>query len=114
VKAGEKIPADGVVIDGKSYIDESMLTGKNKPVLKKEGDEVYEGTINTDGFLKIKVNNPQKEWTLNKQIYRNDEGNYKFKSSNNKNCRYSCSIVFSNNAYPCFRSFCILVYGRRF
>lgn len=68
VKAGEKIPADGVVVDGKSYVDESMLTGENKPVLKKEGDKVYAGTINTDGFLKIKVNKPQKEWTLNKFI----------------------------------------------
>jgi len=68
VKAGEKIPADGVVIEGQAYVDESMLTGESKPVLKKVGDEVHAGTINTDGFLKIKVNKPQSEWTLNKFI----------------------------------------------
>ena len=68
VKTGEKIPADGIVIEGNAHVDESMLTGENKPVLKQKGSEVYAGTINTDGFLKIKVNKPSSEWTLNKFI----------------------------------------------
>ncbi len=68
IKPGEKIPADGIVIEGKAYVDESMLTGEAKPVLKKENDEVYAGTINTDGSLKVKVSKPSQEWTVNRFI----------------------------------------------
>jgi Cu2+-exporting ATPase/Cu+-exporting ATPase len=68
VKAGEKIPADGLVIEGKAYVDESMLTGEVKPVLKQEKSEVYAGTINKDGILKIKITKPYKEWTINRFI----------------------------------------------
>ncbi len=55
VKPGTKIPADGVITDGDSDVNESMVTGESKPVSKKEGDEVIAGTINGDGALKIKV-----------------------------------------------------------
>ncbi len=49
VRPGEKIPVDGVVVDGHSLIDESMLTGEPMPVDKKAGDEVVGGTLNTSG-----------------------------------------------------------------
>lgn len=65
---GEKIPADGVVIGGVGHIDESMLTGESKPVLKKDGDVVYAGTTSIDGSFKIKVDKPQSQWTLNRFI----------------------------------------------
>ncbi|MEM0476686.1 MAG: copper-translocating P-type ATPase [Candidatus Aenigmatarchaeota archaeon] len=55
VRPGGKIPADGVVIEGKSEVNESMITGESKPVLKEVGSEVIAGTINGDGILKIKV-----------------------------------------------------------
>jgi len=55
VKPGEKIPVDGVVIDGESSINESMLTGESKPVLKKENDEVIGGSVNGEGSLKVEV-----------------------------------------------------------
>ncbi len=55
VKAGEKIPADGIIIKGSSYIDESMLTGESKPVKKDIEDKVIGGSINGDGVLEIKV-----------------------------------------------------------
>ncbi|MEM1974213.1 MAG: HAD-IC family P-type ATPase, partial [Thermoplasmata archaeon] len=55
VRPGGKIPADGVVIEGKSEVNESMITGESKPVLKEVGSEVIAGTINGDGMLKIKV-----------------------------------------------------------
>ncbi len=55
VKPGEKIPVDGVIIEGESYIDESMVTGESTPNLKKVGDEVIAATINKNGFLKIKA-----------------------------------------------------------
>ncbi|MDW8330476.1 MAG: heavy metal translocating P-type ATPase [Cyclobacteriaceae bacterium] len=49
VKPGEKIPVDGVITSGHSYIDESMLTGEAVPVFKKENDRVYAGTVNQQG-----------------------------------------------------------------
>jgi Cu2+-exporting ATPase len=55
VRPGGKIPADGIVIEGKSEVNESMITGESKPVLKEINSEVIAGTINGDGILKIKV-----------------------------------------------------------
>jgi len=55
VRPGGKIPADGVVIEGRSEVNESMITGESKPVLKEVGSEVIAGTINGDGVLKVKV-----------------------------------------------------------
>jgi P-type Cu2+ transporter len=55
VKPGEKIPIDGVVIEGKSSINESMITGESRPVNKSRNDNVIGGTINQDGSLTIKV-----------------------------------------------------------
>ncbi|WP_087037062.1 heavy metal translocating P-type ATPase [Thermococcus litoralis] len=55
VKPGEKIPVDGVVIEGESYVDESMITGEPIPNLKKKGDEVIGGTINKNSVLKIEA-----------------------------------------------------------
>ncbi len=55
VKPGEKIPLDGKIIEGDAYIDESSLTGESLPRSVKVGEEVYSGTINTDGLLKIRV-----------------------------------------------------------
>jgi len=55
VKPGGKIPVDGVVIEGESYVDESMITGEPIPSLKKFGDKVIGGTINKNSVLKIKA-----------------------------------------------------------
>ncbi|WP_457754351.1 heavy metal translocating P-type ATPase [Thermococcus sp.] len=55
VKPGEKIPVDGVVIEGESYVDESMITGEPIPNLKRKGDEVIGGTINRNSVLKIEA-----------------------------------------------------------
>ncbi|MDD4931267.1 MAG: heavy metal translocating P-type ATPase [Candidatus Colwellbacteria bacterium] len=55
VKPGGKIPVDGVVVDGSSYIDESMITGEPIPVEKVIGDTVSAGTINTSGSLRFKA-----------------------------------------------------------
>jgi Cu+-exporting ATPase len=55
IRPGEKIPTDGVIIEGSSSIDESMATGESLPVNKKVGDTVIGATINADGLLKVKV-----------------------------------------------------------
>lgn len=55
VKPGAKVPADGLVQEGESSVDESMITGESKPVIKKEGEKVVAGTINAEGSLKVKV-----------------------------------------------------------
>ena len=53
VKPGMKVPVDGVVVSGSSYVDESMLSGEPIPVGKQTGDEVYAGTINQKGTFKM-------------------------------------------------------------
>lgn len=55
VKPGGKIPVDGVIVDGKSSIDESMVTGESIPIDKIAGDQVIGGTINKQGALKVKA-----------------------------------------------------------
>jgi Cu+-exporting ATPase len=55
VKPGAKIPVDGVVSEGQSAVDESMLTGESMPVDKKPGDPVYGATINSNGLIRFKA-----------------------------------------------------------
>lgn len=55
VRPGEKVPVDGVVVDGRSYVDESMITGEPVPVEKKEGVKVTGGTLNTTGAFRFQT-----------------------------------------------------------
>lgn len=64
IKPGEKIPVDGVVLKGKSLVDESMLTGESKPVAKKIGDNVIGSTQNKNGALEVEATRVGKETTL--------------------------------------------------
>ncbi|RYY00958.1 MAG: copper-translocating P-type ATPase [Gammaproteobacteria bacterium] len=68
IKPGEKIPADGLVIEGRSYVNESMLTGESVPVQKEKDEKVIGGSINGDGSLRIKVTGAGKDSYLNKVI----------------------------------------------
>ncbi len=68
VKAGEKIPLDGIVTEGFSGVDESMLTGESIPVEKNVGDNVTGGSINLNGLLNIKVTRIGSDTTLSKII----------------------------------------------
>src|SRR3989338_6841981 len=64
VKPGEKIPVDGIIIEGESAIDESMVTGEPMPVDKKAGNEVIGATINKTGAFKFRANKVGKETFL--------------------------------------------------
>jgi len=64
VKPGAKIPVDGVVTEGQSAVDESMLTGESMPVDKKPGDPVYGATINSNGVIRFKAEKVGNETAL--------------------------------------------------
>jgi Cu2+-exporting ATPase len=55
VRPGEKVPVDGVIVDGRTSLDESMLTGESRPVEKSEGDEAVGGAINGEGSITVEV-----------------------------------------------------------
>lgn len=68
IKPGEKIPADGDVIEGETSVNESMLTGESKPVTKKAGSTVIGGSINGEGSITIKVKKTGKDSFLSQVI----------------------------------------------
>jgi Cu2+-exporting ATPase len=68
VKPGEKVPADGLIVEGASYLDESMLTGESKPVQKAIDDKVIGGALNGNGSLKVRVLSTGADSYLNKVI----------------------------------------------
>ncbi|HUT00535.1 MAG TPA: heavy metal translocating P-type ATPase [Candidatus Thermoplasmatota archaeon] len=69
VRPGEKIPVDGVVVQGESYVDESMVTGEPLPVVKTDGSTVIGGTLNTNSVLRLKATKIGKD-TLLAQIIK--------------------------------------------
>ena len=73
VKPGEKIPTDGIVIDGYSSVDEKMITGESIPVEKKVGSEVIGATINKTGVLKVKVTKVGDETALMQIVHLVEE-----------------------------------------
>ncbi|NSJ92783.1 HAD-IC family P-type ATPase, partial [Coprococcus sp. MSK.21.13] len=64
VKPGERLPVDGVIVDGITSIDESMLTGESIPVEKNTGDKVIGGSINKNGYIKYRATKVGKDTTL--------------------------------------------------
>ena len=68
VRPGEKVPTDGVVVDGESSIDESMATGESMPVGKNPGDEVIGATVNQEGLLKVEATRIGKDTFLSQII----------------------------------------------
>ncbi|MDX6202852.1 MAG: cation-transporting P-type ATPase [Frankiales bacterium] len=64
VRPGERVPADGEVLDGASEVDQATITGEPMPVLKERCDEVFAGTLNGTGALRIRVNRDASEWVV--------------------------------------------------
>jgi Cd2+/Zn2+-exporting ATPase len=68
VKPGERIPLDGKVIKGESFVNQAPITGESIPVLKSKGDEIFAGTLNKDGLLTVQTTKPYEEIFLKKII----------------------------------------------
>jgi Cd2+/Zn2+-exporting ATPase len=68
IRPGERIPLDGIIIEGFSYIDQAPVTGESMPIPKKKGDEVYGGTLNIDGVIKIRVTKPSDKTLISRII----------------------------------------------
>src|SRR4029079_9508327 len=68
IKPGEKIAADGIVLEGESYLNESMLTGESTPVKKTGGKKVIAGSLNGNGSLKVQVTHSARDSYLSKVI----------------------------------------------
>ncbi|MBI5097617.1 MAG: cadmium-translocating P-type ATPase [Nitrospirae bacterium] len=68
IRPGEKIPLDGKIVTGHSSVNESTITGESAPVDKVEGDEVYTGTMNEDGYLEVEVDKKSEDTLLSKII----------------------------------------------
>ena len=68
IKPGEKVAADGIILDGESYLNESMLTGESKPVKKVKGDKVIAGSINGNGSFKVTVSHGAKDSYLSQVV----------------------------------------------
>ena len=68
VKPGEKVAADGIILEGESYLNESMLTGESTPVQKRKGDKVIAGSINGNGSFKVTVSHAAKDSYLSQVV----------------------------------------------
>ncbi|MCX8023345.1 MAG: heavy metal translocating P-type ATPase [Syntrophorhabdaceae bacterium] len=76
IRPGERIPVDGVVVEGDTYVNESMITGESIPVHKKRDDEVIGGTINGKGAITVRVTRIGKDTTLAKVIRLVEEAQF--------------------------------------
>ncbi|WXG41726.1 MAG: copper-translocating P-type ATPase [Candidatus Freyarchaeum deiterrae] len=68
VRPGEKVPSDGLVVDGESFLNEALLTGESKPAHKKIEDKVIGGSINTEGGLRVRIERTGEETYLSQVI----------------------------------------------
>ena len=96
VKPGEKVPLDGILIEGNSTLDTKALTGESLPREIEKGDEVLSGTININGVIKIKVTKEYKESTVSKILDLVENASSKKSKSENfitKFAKYYTPIV---------------------
>lgn len=96
VKPGEKVPLDGVILEGKTTLDTKALTGESLPKDVEEGEEILSGTINLTGAIKLKVSKEYKESTVSKILDLVENASSKKSKSENfitKFARYYTPIV---------------------
>ena len=68
IKPGERVPADGIIFKGQTSIDEAAISGESLPVVKREGDEVFAGTVNLNGAITMEMTKPNSETLFQKII----------------------------------------------
>ena len=68
IRPGEKVPSDGVVVEGESFVNEALLTGESNPVHKQTADKVIGGAINGDGALKVRIKSTGEKTYLSQVI----------------------------------------------
>jgi Cd2+/Zn2+-exporting ATPase len=73
VRPGDRVPTDGKVIDGQSAVDEAPVTGESVPVAKSVGDQVYAGSINADGALRVQITRTAADNTISRIIHLVEE-----------------------------------------
>lgn len=73
VKAGDKIPLDGIVTTGESHVNQAPITGESQPIIKQNGDIVYAGTLNEEGLLTIQVKTTVKDTVVARMIHMVEE-----------------------------------------
>jgi Cd2+/Zn2+-exporting ATPase len=73
VKSGARVPLDGSIVNGNSSVDQAPITGESMPVEKKQGDQVFAGTINGEGSLEVRVTKSYSDTTLSKIIHLVEE-----------------------------------------
>lgn len=108
VKPGEKIPTDGKVVNGKSYVDESAIKGEPIPVLKDIGKSVVGGTINQNGVIRFKAMKIGRD-TILSQIIKLVEDAQGSKPQV-QNSRYSSKLFYTININNSNYSFYIMVF----
>jgi Cd2+/Zn2+-exporting ATPase len=103
IRPGEKIPMDGEVIDGTSAVNQAPITGESVPVDKTEGDEVYAGTINEEGYLEVQVTATASDNTLSRIVQMVED------AQSNKTEREQFVERFSSYYTPVVVAFAVLV-----
>ncbi|MBP2045640.1 heavy metal translocating P-type ATPase [Methanobacterium aggregans] len=93
IKPGEKIPADGEVIEGKTSIDESMLTGESEPVFKETGAEVIGGSINGEGSVTVEIRKTGKDSFLSQVINLVEEAQASKSKTQNLADRFATALT---------------------
>ncbi|EMA07563.1 Cd2+/Zn2+-exporting ATPase [Haloarcula vallismortis] len=103
IRPGEKIPMDGAVIDGTSAVNQAPITGESVPVDKTDGDEVYAGTINEEGYLEVQVTAAASDNTLSRIVQMVED------AQSNKTEREQFVERFSSYYTPVVVAFAVLV-----
>jgi len=113
IKPGEKIPADGIVEDGETSVNEAMLTGESKPVHKKAGDKVIGGSINGEGSITAKVNKTGADSFLSqviKLVKEAQESKSRTQDLANRAAVWLIIIAIVGGGY---NTFCMALYNER-
>ncbi|WP_135305000.1 heavy metal translocating P-type ATPase [Haloarcula amylovorans] len=103
VRPGEKIPMDGTVVEGESAVNQAPITGESVPVDKSEGDEVYAGTINEEGYVEVAVTATAADNTLSRIVEMVED------AQSNKTEREQFVERFSAYYTPVVVTFAVLV-----